>query len=419
MIRSRRRTVLTIIALLPWLAAAVPAAAQKVETVDGVRVVHNIKGGLWGNAPQARPRARPQDRRRRHRGRARRLQLSVRRRDGQGHGQHLYPRHRQHPHPEVRSRRRVPGHGRPQGPGAGRVHHARQARHRPRRQPRRRRYGPVAAPRHHRRREGRAGHHPQGRAPLRRPMPGRRRLRRPGLDLGLPDARPGRPEDRRHAPVPAPGAGRADHGLVRDADRFRGDHDQRRRQHHRDRRRPRGRAARDLHRPEPGREVRPRRPSPLAGRPASRLRHGGQEEGQVRHLGGGVSMSAPEMNTCSAGIAVDAKGRSWVLTYARQLKKEEQVQTSMMSVGGQAGVSNVSIKTDGEHGPAHDRRPPARRLRSGRRPPRRDPAHPLRRRPPHRRGQPLPHRPRARRHGLPVPDRGEIGSRGDVVEMKG
>ncbi len=138
-----------------------------------------------------------------------------------------------------------------------------------------------------------------------------------------------------------------------------------------------------------------------------------KKKGKFDTSGGGVSMSAPEMNKCSAGIAVDAKGRSWVLTYARQLRKEEQVQTSMTSVGGQAGVSNVSIKTNGEHGPAHDRRPPAGRLRSGGRPPRRDPAHALRRRPPHLRGQPLPHRPRARRHGLPVQDRGEMRAGGD------
>jgi len=52
MIRSRRRLVLAIITLLPLLAAAIPAAAQKVETVDGVRIVHNIKGGLWGNSPK-------------------------------------------------------------------------------------------------------------------------------------------------------------------------------------------------------------------------------------------------------------------------------------------------------------------------------------------------------------------------------
>jgi sugar lactone lactonase YvrE len=72
-----------------------------------------------------------------------------------------------------------------------------------------------------------------------------------------------------------------------------------------------------------------------------------KKKGKLETSSGGVSMSAPEMNTCSAGIAVDAEGRIWVLTYARQLKKEEQVQTSMMSVGGQAGVSNVSIKTEG------------------------------------------------------------------------
>ncbi len=58
-------------------------------------------------------------------------------------------------------------------------------------------------------------------------------------------------------------------------------------------------------------------------------------------------MSSPEMNNCSAGIDVDAKGRIWVLTYARQLKKEEQVQTSMMSTSAGGGVDNVSIKTEG------------------------------------------------------------------------
>jgi sugar lactone lactonase YvrE len=58
-------------------------------------------------------------------------------------------------------------------------------------------------------------------------------------------------------------------------------------------------------------------------------------------------MSSPEMNTCSAGLAVDGKGRGWVLTYARQLKKEEQVQTSMMGTSAGGGVDNVSIKTEG------------------------------------------------------------------------
>ena len=72
-----------------------------------------------------------------------------------------------------------------------------------------------------------------------------------------------------------------------------------------------------------------------------------KKKGKIDTSGGGVSMSSPEMNNCSAGIAVDGKGRIWVLTYARQLRKEEQVQTSMTSVGGPAGVNNVSIKTEG------------------------------------------------------------------------
>jgi sugar lactone lactonase YvrE len=72
-----------------------------------------------------------------------------------------------------------------------------------------------------------------------------------------------------------------------------------------------------------------------------------KKKGKVETSGSGTSWSAPELNSCSAGLAVDAKGRIWVLTYNRQLKKEEEVQTSMMSVGGAGGVSNVSVKTEG------------------------------------------------------------------------
>src|SRR5512137_2531190 len=40
-----------LIVFVPLVLAAA-LAAQKVETVDGVRVVHNAKGGLWGPAPK-------------------------------------------------------------------------------------------------------------------------------------------------------------------------------------------------------------------------------------------------------------------------------------------------------------------------------------------------------------------------------
>ena len=72
-----------------------------------------------------------------------------------------------------------------------------------------------------------------------------------------------------------------------------------------------------------------------------------KKKGSIERSGGGISMSAPEMNVCSKGIAVDGRGRAWVVTLQRQLKKEEEVQTSMMSVGGRGGVNNVSVKTTG------------------------------------------------------------------------
>jgi len=73
-----------------------------------------------------------------------------------------------------------------------------------------------------------------------------------------------------------------------------------------------------------------------------------KKKGKIDASGGRITgTSGPEMNVCSADIAVDGKGRSWVVTYARQLQKEEQVQTTMLMVGGRGGASNVSVKTEG------------------------------------------------------------------------
>ncbi len=59
-------------------------------------------------------------------------------------------------------------------------------------------------------------------------------------------------------------------------------------------------------------------------------------------------VSMPEVNVCSLGIAADAKGRIWVVTYDRQLKEEEKVQTSMTAVSGRGGGGRtVSQKTTG------------------------------------------------------------------------
>lgn len=73
-----------------------------------------------------------------------------------------------------------------------------------------------------------------------------------------------------------------------------------------------------------------------------------RKKGKIETTGGGVQMSSPEMNTCSKGIAVDGRGRAWVVTLGRQLGKEEEVQTSITSVGGPGGVASVSYKTKGD-----------------------------------------------------------------------
>jgi hypothetical protein len=73
-----------------------------------------------------------------------------------------------------------------------------------------------------------------------------------------------------------------------------------------------------------------------------------KKKGKMEQQGGGLMISGPEMNNCSTGIAVDAKGRAWVVTYARQLKENEKVQTSMMMSSGRAGGGTMaSVKTEG------------------------------------------------------------------------
>lgn len=74
-------------------------------------------------------------------------------------------------------------------------------------------------------------------------------------------------------------------------------------------------------------------------------------KGNMTRSGGRVSIRMPQMNRVSNGIAVDDKGRVWVVTNKRQIKEEEQVQTSVMATqsGGQRSVSyNVSGNTDVE-----------------------------------------------------------------------
>ncbi|MGZ5514678.1 MAG: 6-bladed beta-propeller, partial [Candidatus Aminicenantales bacterium] len=54
-----------------------------------------------------------------------------------------------------------------------------------------------------------------------------------------------------------------------------------------------------------------------------------KEKGKIERQGGGVSIRMPDLNRCATGVAVDAKGRIWVVGMTRQLRKEEQVGTSV------------------------------------------------------------------------------------------
>jgi hypothetical protein len=71
------------------------------------------------------------------------------------------------------------------------------------------------------------------------------------------------------------------------------------------------------------------------------------KKGEMKRDGGSVMMSSPQMNAVASGAAVDDKGRIWVATLNRQLKKEEQVQTSVMAVGGPGGINSASSKVEG------------------------------------------------------------------------
>jgi len=73
-----------------------------------------------------------------------------------------------------------------------------------------------------------------------------------------------------------------------------------------------------------------------------------KDKGEVKRDGGNMSVRGPQLNRCAAGIAVDAKGRIWVVTMARQLKKEEQVGLMMTATMDQGGGRTIGYKPQGD-----------------------------------------------------------------------
>ncbi len=73
-----------------------------------------------------------------------------------------------------------------------------------------------------------------------------------------------------------------------------------------------------------------------------------KDKGEIKRDGNRISVRGPQLNRCAAGIAVDGKGRIWVVTMTRQLKEEEQVGMSMtMSMDG-SGARTMGMKPQGE-----------------------------------------------------------------------
>ena len=65
------------------------------------------------------------------------------------------------------------------------------------------------------------------------------------------------------------------------------------------------------------------------------------DKGKIEKTATSTSYQSPKMNTCSGGIAVDGKGRIWLVTFNRQIKKKEVVYTVVR--GTQSGATRQVV----------------------------------------------------------------------------
>lgn len=72
-----------------------------------------------------------------------------------------------------------------------------------------------------------------------------------------------------------------------------------------------------------------------------------KKSGSRKVSGGNVEIRMPQMNRCATGIAVDQKGRVWVAGYERQLIEDEQVQTQIRMTMDTGGKRSMSMKPEG------------------------------------------------------------------------
>lgn len=67
----------------------------------------------------------------------------------------------------------------------------------------------------------------------------------------------------------------------------------------------------------------------------------------IKREGRMVSLREPQMNRCSSGIAVDDKGRIWVVALGRQIKEEESVDIGMRVARDASGARSMGMSVGG------------------------------------------------------------------------
>lgn len=73
-----------------------------------------------------------------------------------------------------------------------------------------------------------------------------------------------------------------------------------------------------------------------------------KDKGEIKRTGSTMSVRGPRLNRCASGVAVDAKGRIWIVTMTRQLKKEEEVGTAVSMTMNSGGGRTIGYKVQGD-----------------------------------------------------------------------
>jgi sugar lactone lactonase YvrE len=74
-----------------------------------------------------------------------------------------------------------------------------------------------------------------------------------------------------------------------------------------------------------------------------------KDKGKTESAGGNrFSIRMPRLNRCASGIAVDGKGRVWVVTLARQLKENERVGVGVTMSMSAGGGRTIGYKVEGD-----------------------------------------------------------------------